>query len=227
MRRFRRHSIGERFDRQRTDIDEVNADDNVDVTVLQGIEAEITADGLEIPEGWCADCDLIVAGLHGRLRDPTDRVIDAFRESPIDMFAHPTNRLRTEREPLDLDLDAVMEAAAAERVAIEINAQPERLDLEWESVKEYRETVRYVVSTDAHTTGELDTMDLGISQARPAAGAKSMPSSILVHWKNCSRTSPAETLAQSILMRCTTVYDRLGNLSTTSEPCPAFCISTV
>jgi len=156
----------ERFDRQRTDIDEVNADDNVDVTVLQGIEAEITADGLEIPEGWCADCDLIVAGLHGRLRDPTDRVIDAFRESPIDMFAHPTNRLRTEREPLDLDLDAVMEAAAAERVAIEINAQPERLDLEWESVKEYRETVRYVVSTDAHTTGELDTMDLGISQAR-------------------------------------------------------------
>ncbi|WP_141551754.1 hypothetical protein [Natrinema sp. CBA1119] len=66
-------------------------------------------------------------------------MIDAFWESPIDMFAHPTNRLHTGREPLDL---------------------------ECESVKEYRETVRDVVSTDAHTTGELDTMNLGISQAR-------------------------------------------------------------
>jgi DNA polymerase (family 10) len=51
-------------------------------------------------------------------------------------------------------------------VAIEINAQPERLDLDWVSVKEYRDTVTYVVSTDAHTAGELDFMHLGVSQAR-------------------------------------------------------------
>jgi DNA polymerase (family 10) len=85
---------------------------------------------------------------------------------PIDIFAHPTNRLINERDPLDLDMDTVMETAADERVAIEINAQPPRLDLDWASIKTYRDTVTYVVSTDAHTTGELDFMHLGVSQAR-------------------------------------------------------------
>lgn len=78
------------------------------------------------------------------------------------MFAHPTNRLRNDREPLDFDLDAVMETAATERVAIEIDAQSERLDLEWRSVKDCRD----VVSTDARTTRELDHMDPGIAQRR-------------------------------------------------------------
>jgi len=59
-----------------------------------------------------------------------------------------------------------METVAEEDVAIEINAQPERLDLDWASVKEYRDTVSYVVSTDAHTNGELDFMHLGVAQAR-------------------------------------------------------------
>jgi DNA polymerase (family 10) len=63
-------------------------------------------------------------------------------------------------------MDAVVETAAEENVAIEINAQPERMDLEWQSIKEFRETIQYVVSTDAHTTGELDFMHLGVSQAR-------------------------------------------------------------
>jgi DNA polymerase (family 10) len=87
-------------------------------------------------------------------------------ETPVDVLAHPTGRLLNQREPLDLDLDAVVAAAADASVAIEINAQPERLDLDWQAVREYRGTVEYVVSTDAHTTGELGFVHLGVSQAR-------------------------------------------------------------
>jgi len=155
----------ESFDDQQAEIEAVN-DDDLDVTVLHGIEAEITTEGLEIPEDWCERCDLIVAGMHSAPSDPTERLVDALREFPIDILAHPTNRLINERAPLDLDMETVLETAADERVAIEINAQPERLDLDWASVKEYRDTVQYVVSTDAHTTVELEFMHLGVSQAR-------------------------------------------------------------
>ena len=154
----------ESFGEQRGDIEAVN--DDLDITIIQGIEAEITGDGLELPEEWYEHCDLVVAGMHSTPSDPTEQVISAFEDFPIDIFAHPTNRLINERGPLDLDTETVMEAAAAENVAIEINAQPERLDLDWASVKEYRDTVEYVISTDAHTTGELEFMHLGVSQAR-------------------------------------------------------------
>lgn len=154
------------FEAQQTEIAAVNDDDELEVTVLQGIEAELTADGIEIAAEWVDACDLVVAGVHGQPSNPTDHVVQALRDSPIDILAHPTNRLINERDPLDLDMDTVVEAAAEENVAIEINAQPERLDLEWQTVKNHRETVQYVVSTDAHTTGELDFLHLGVSQAR-------------------------------------------------------------
>jgi len=152
------------FEDQRAEVEAVN--DDLDVTVLQGVEAEITDDGLALPESWYDHCDVVVAGMHSDPSDPTQRVVEAFEDWPIDVFAHPTNRLINERAPLDLDVERVMETAAAENVAIEINAQPERLDLAWEAVEEYRETVQYVVSTDAHTAGELDFMHLGVAQAR-------------------------------------------------------------
>jgi len=152
------------FKEQQADIETVN--DNLDITVLQGIEAEITDSGLELSDDWYEHCDLIVAGMHSDPADPTERVVTALQDFSVDIFAHPANRLINEREPLDLDMETVMQTAAEEDAAIEINAQPERLDLDWASVKEYRETVSYVVSTDAHTAGELDFMHLGIAQAR-------------------------------------------------------------
>jgi DNA polymerase (family 10) len=155
---------GASFEEQRAEVEAAN--DDLEIAVLQGIEAEITEEGVELPDGWLEHCDLIVAGMHGAPSDPTELVVDAFRNAPVDVFAHPSNRLINEREPLDLEMERVMETAAEENVAIEINAQPERLDLDWEAVEEYRETVEFVVSTDAHTTGELDFMHLGVSQAR-------------------------------------------------------------
>ncbi|MFB6109542.1 MAG: DNA polymerase/3'-5' exonuclease PolX [Halodesulfurarchaeum sp.] len=152
------------FPEQRAAIDAAN--ENRDVTVLQGIEAEITEHGLELPEDWYDAIDLVVAGMHSTPPDPTERVLEALENDPIDVFAHPTNRLRNERDPLELDLDRIVETAAEQRVAMEINAQPKRLDLDWRSVKTHRGDVPFVVNTDAHTTGELDFMHLGVSQAR-------------------------------------------------------------
>ncbi len=142
------------------------ADEALDIAVYQGIEAEITAEGLGLPESWLEACDAVVAGLHTRPDTPTEWMVDALRSYPVDVLAHPTNRLIAEREPLDLDLSAVMTAAADEDVAVEINAQPERLDLDWALVKEYRDTVSFVVDTDAHTTGQFDYLHLGVAQAR-------------------------------------------------------------
>jgi DNA polymerase (family 10) len=154
----------ESFDEQRADV--AAANDDLEITVLQGVEAEITGSGLELPADWYDDCDLVVAGMHTDPADPTDRIVEAFEEWPVDVFAHPTNRLLNEREPLDLDVERVMTAAAERNVAVEINAQPARLDLDWATVAEYRDVVEFVVSTDAHAAGELDYRHLGVAQAR-------------------------------------------------------------
>lgn len=152
------------FEEQRKAIQTAN--EEAGTRVLHGIEANVTGDGLDISREWCEACDLVVFALHNRLTNPTKRVVDVIEDYPVDIFAHPQNRIINERAAIDLDLDAVAEAAAANNVAVEINAQPDRLDLDWQSVKTYRDMVRYVVSTDAHTTESLDYMRLGVSQAR-------------------------------------------------------------
>lgn len=152
------------FREQRAAIDA--ATEATDVTVLHGIEANVTADGLDISPEWCHECDLVVMALHNRPPDPTDQLVTAIETYPVDILAHPLNRILNERAALDIDLDAVMAAAADHGVAIEINAQPDRLDLDWAAVKDYRDTVSYVISTDAHVTSSLEYMHLGVAQAR-------------------------------------------------------------
>jgi DNA polymerase (family 10) len=154
----------EAFDEQRDAV--AAANDDLDLTVLHGVEADVTEDGLGVPDRWTESVDLLVAAMHDPPPDPTDRLCAVLRSYPVDVIAHPLNRRLHGREPIDLDLPTVVDAAAEEDVALEINAQPERLDLDWYEVKQYREEVPYVVSTDAHDTGELDYLSLGVSQAR-------------------------------------------------------------
>ncbi|MDY6762028.1 MAG: DNA polymerase/3'-5' exonuclease PolX [Candidatus Nanohaloarchaea archaeon] len=153
----------EGLEEQREDIDAV--DDELDVEVLQGIEADVTSEGLDIPQAMVDAVDLVVASIHNVPVDPTESVVRAF-DDDADIWGHPTNRKIHEREPVELDLDRVMAAAAENDVAVEINAQPNRLDLDWQHVKEYREKVKFVVSTDAHRPQELGFMHLGVAQAR-------------------------------------------------------------
>lgn len=151
---------------QRDAVAAVNEDEDVDVRVLHGVEANLTADGLDVADEWLDRLDVVLVGVHDPPPNPTERLVDVVESGAVDVVAHPTNRLLLEREPIDYDLDAVVESAAAEGVALEIDAQPARLDLDWSAVERYRDDVDFVVSTDAHDTGELDYLHLGVAQAR-------------------------------------------------------------
>ena len=156
----------EDFWEQQDDVAAVNEDADLDVELLQGIEANVVEGGLDVSDELLDACDLVVAALHSRPNDPTERFVQAVENEPVDVLAHPQNRLLNEREPLELDLDRLVGACVDNDVAVEINSQPSRLDLDWRNIKRYRDEVKYVVSTDAHTTGELDLAHLGVSQAR-------------------------------------------------------------
>lgn len=157
---------GDALAAQREEVAAVNDDEAVGVAVLHGVETNVTADGLDVDDDWLARLDIVVAGMHTPPDDPTDRLVDVLDSKPVDVLAHPTNRLLMERGELDIDLERVVAAAADNGVALEINAQPERLDLDWTAVKRYRDAVDFVVSTDAHDVAELDFMHLGVAQAR-------------------------------------------------------------
>ncbi|QKQ98644.1 DNA polymerase/3'-5' exonuclease PolX [Candidatus Nanohaloarchaea archaeon] len=152
------------IDEQREEIKEIN--EKYDVEVLHGIEANITDEGLDVSKEACGEFDLVVVAMHNPTENPTEDLIWVMEDYPVDIIAHPQNRKINEREPLDLDLDRVVEKASEEDVALEINSQPARLDLDWANVKEYRDKVKYVISTDAHSTSEMELLHLGVSQAR-------------------------------------------------------------
>ncbi|MFQ3275193.1 MAG: DNA polymerase (family 10) [Candidatus Nanohaloarchaea archaeon] len=154
----------EELDEQRQKINELN--EEFDVEILLGVEANITEDGLDIPDKKLEGLDIVVAALHDKVENPTERIIDTLENHPVDILAHPLNRKINSREPLELDLDKVAEVASQQNVALEINSQPARLDLPWQDVKEYRDRIKYVISTDAHSPSEMNYMHLGVSQAR-------------------------------------------------------------
>jgi DNA polymerase (family X) len=140
--------------------------------LLHGFEADIRLDGsLEIGDTDAASLDLVLAAVHSQTRlSPTrmtDRIIRALENPVVDILAHPTGRLLCRREPYDFDLEAVLQAAAALDVAVELNSQPERLDLDDLQVRRASEIgVRVVISSGAHSAATLAWLKYGIDQAR-------------------------------------------------------------
>lgn len=140
--------------------------------LLHGCELEIRADGsLDLPDDVLARFDVVVASLHVGRRQPreklTARVLSAIRSPHVDVVAHPAGRIIGEREDLDLDWDAVFEAAAATGTALELNGSPHRLDL---SAERARQAVAagclLAIDSDAHRTTEFAHLDWGVAQAR-------------------------------------------------------------
>lgn len=154
----------EEFEEQGKEINEVN--DELEIEVLWGIEANINENGLDIPIEWCKKLDLVCVAIHDKPENPTERILSVFDNYPVDILVHPRSRRMFSRDPLDLDLDKITKKAQEENIALEINAQPDRLDLDWQNVKKYQDRVKYVISTDAHSTVQLDFLRLGVSQAR-------------------------------------------------------------
>jgi len=142
--------------------------------LLNGVEVDIKADGsLDLPDEVLAELDIVIASVHSSfLQDRevmTRRIIGAIENPNVDVVAHPTCRKIGEREPVDVDLEAVYSAAARHGKALEINAIPDRLDLKDIHAYRARELgVRLAIGTDAHALYHLGFMKFGIGVARRA-----------------------------------------------------------
>ncbi|HET9591119.1 MAG TPA: DNA polymerase/3'-5' exonuclease PolX [Anaerolineales bacterium] len=144
------------------------------ILVLHASEVEIRADGrLDYPDEFLATLDLVVASLHTGLRQPrekvTQRILNAVRNPHVDIIGHPTGRLIPDREGADLDMDAVLKAAAESGVALEINAHPSRLDLDDIHARRAKDMgIPISLNTDAHSEADLDMLFYGVATARRA-----------------------------------------------------------
>jgi len=143
-----------------------------DLRLLAGIEVDILPDGgLDMADEVLARLDVVVASLHSRLDmergEMTARVLRAFENPHVDVWGHPLARRLGQREPVGLELDRVIEAAVRNGVALEINSQPDRLDLPDALVHSAcARGARFVVSTDSHSVHAFDNLRRGIDQAR-------------------------------------------------------------
>lgn len=142
------------------------------LAILQGIESDILSDGsLDYDESVLSTLSFVVASVHSRFSQSEDemtrRIIRAVENPYTDVLGHPTGRLLLERDPYRVDIRKVIDACAANSVAIEINAHPNRLDLDWRNIYYAREKgCRFSINPDAHTLeGILDT-NYGIRIAR-------------------------------------------------------------
>jgi DNA polymerase (family X) len=140
--------------------------------VLRGIECDILADGsLDLPDEVLAELDWVQASVHGGQRMPkrelTKRVEEALRSPYVRCLSHPKGRIINRRPENALDLERVFEVALQERVALEVNGLPDRLDLRGEHVRDaLRAGVQIVCSTDAHSVRGLDNMTISVMTAR-------------------------------------------------------------
>jgi DNA polymerase (family 10) len=153
------------------EIDAINAGMR-DLRVLKGIEADILADGrLDYDAELLAQFDFVIGSIHSRfgMDGPamTGRVLRALDDPFLTVLAHPTGRLLLSREPYAIDVDAVIEKAAAVGVAVELNADPHRMDLDWRHlITAKRRGATVAIGPDAHSVNALDNVVLGVGTAR-------------------------------------------------------------
>jgi len=162
----------QRLRAQRKEIDKAQLELGDSILLLQGAEVEIRADGsLDYDDKVLESLDVVVASMHTSLRQPrekvTQRTINAIQNPHVDIIGHPTGRLIPDREGADLDMDAVLNAAKASGVALEINAHPMRLDLDdIYSRRAIEMGIPLSINTDAHHPTDFDLAEYGIATAR-------------------------------------------------------------
>jgi DNA polymerase (family 10) len=145
-----------------------------EIEIFRSAEVDILKDGtLDMPDDVLEELDLVLISIHSFFdldkKRMTDRVLKAMSHPTVDILAHPTARQINQREPVALDVEAVLEAAAELSVAVELNANPRRLDLSETHVHRAKSLgVPVVISTDAHAPAGLDDMRYGVDQARRA-----------------------------------------------------------
>ena len=161
----------ERIRRQHDEIDALQR--KLDgLRIFKGIESDILEDGsLDYDDEVLASFDFVVASVHSRFsmsKDRmTERVLTAIRHPAVSILGHPTGRLLLSREPYDIDLDRVLREAGRCGVSVELNANPNRLDLDWRLLRRAVGLgVTVSIGPDAHRTEGLDDVELGVGIAR-------------------------------------------------------------
>ena len=166
---------GARLRQQAAEVETLNAEyaaAGINFRILRGIEVDITADGgLALPDDVLADLDIVVASPHVKLSQPpeqaTERLLRAIRNPNVDIIGHPTGRLIGSRAGAEIDIDAVARAAAETGTLLEVNAGPERLDLDAPSVRRALELgAKLTIDSDSHHPDNLQWLRLGVLTAR-------------------------------------------------------------
>ncbi len=163
----------ERVLAQLDEIDELNEASD-EFRILKGIEADILADGrLDYSDDILDRFDFVVGSIHSRFSmgraAMTERMLNALDDPRLTILAHPTGRLLLSRPPYDVDLDAIFDKARDVGAAIELNADPHRLDLDWRDLRRAKAMgIAVEIGPDAHSTAGLGYMELGVGIARKA-----------------------------------------------------------
>lgn len=151
------------------------ADRQIDgIRIFAGIEVDILADGsLDLSDEVLAQMEVVIASVHSHFKqepaEMTERLLRAIANPHVSLIGHPTGRILLRRDGYGFDVEAILKAAAAHRVAMELNAYPDRLDLSEHHLRMAREAgVKIVINTDAHHTSHLEKLRYGILQARRA-----------------------------------------------------------
>lgn len=158
----------ERIRKQREEINRLNAQFD-DFTILAGIEMDILPDAtLDYDDEMLAELDFVIASIHSSFSQSREEIMNRLKQAlnnvHVDLIAHPTGRLIGRRNGYDVDIDMLIELAKETKTALELNANPNRLDLAAEHIKKAQEAgVKIAINTDAHNLDMLEHMEIGIS----------------------------------------------------------------
>ena len=144
------------------------------ITIFAGIEVDILADGdLDLSDDVLAQMDLVIASVHSVFNQEsakmTERLLKAIQNPNTSILGHPTGRIQLRRDAYAFDMHAILTAAAQHKVAMELNAYPDRLDLNDVHLRQAKQQgVKIVINTDSHHTSHMEKIRYGILQARRA-----------------------------------------------------------
>jgi DNA polymerase (family X) len=150
------------------------SDANGKIKIFAGVEVDILADGtLDLSDSVLEQMDIVIASVHSHFNqsstEMTDRLLRAVQNPNVSLLGHPTGRLLLRRDAYSFDIDAVLKEAAQKKVAMELNAYPDRLDLSDRHLRLAKEHgVKIVINTDSHHTSHMEKIRFGVLQARRA-----------------------------------------------------------
>jgi DNA polymerase (family 10) len=161
----------ERLRKQKEEIKKLNELYD-DITILAGVEMDILPDGtLDYEDLFLEEMDIVIASIHSAFSQPKKKIMErlktALLNANVDIIAHPTGRLIGRREGYEVDIDMLIKLAKETNTALELNANPNRLDLASEHLSKAQDAgVKIVINTDAHMLDTLDHMAIGVSTAK-------------------------------------------------------------